>query len=78
MKNNIINLDDNGNYHGKQIYYWSNGNIQWIENFHHDIWYGYQVGFNKDKSINYKDYYNMDKLIYSENHCYNNQIEIKI
>ena len=77
MKKDIINRDKNGNLHGKQIYYHPNDNIGWIENYHHDKPNGYLAWFNQDNSINFKDYWNMGKLIYEEDH-WTNQINIKI
>ena len=78
MNKNIINKDDNGNWHGKQIYHYSNGNIRWIGNYHHDKANGYRAWFKSDKTIRFKQCWNMNKWIYSEDHWANNKIEIKI
>ena len=77
MKNNIRNHDKNGNSHGIQISYYDNGNILAITNYNHGKLNGYRAGFNLDKSIRYKLYFNTGKWIYSEDH-YNKQIEINI
>ena len=77
MKKDISNFDKNGNLDGKQISYYDNGNILAITNYNHGKLNGYRAGFNLDKSIRYKLYFNTGKWIYEENH-YNNQIEINI
>ncbi len=77
MKDNIRNKDKNGEYHGEQIDYHSNGNIQWIRNYHHGKPNGYRTFFNQDKTISFKQYWNMNKWIYKESH-WTNQIQIKI
>ncbi len=77
MKQNIRNYDKDGKAHGKQIWYYSNGNIRWISNYHHGIYHGYQDSFNPDNSIRYKEYFNMGKWIYNENH-WRKEIQIKI
>ena len=78
MKNDIRNYDKNGNWHGLQITYWSNGNIRWITNYHHGKLNGYEAWFNPDNSINFKSYWNMTKWIYEEDHEWNKQIQINI
>ena len=78
MNKDIINHDKNGNLHGVQIEYHSNGNIRWIDNYHHGILNGYEAWFRSDNSIDFKDYYNMGKRIYDEDHLWSKQIEIKI
>ncbi len=78
MKNNIINRDKDGNRHGVQIDYDPNGNIKCIGNYHHGISYGYSAWFKSDNSIEFKEYRNMGKWIYEEDHEWNKQIEIKI
>ncbi len=78
MKNNIENKDKQGNRHGKQIWYYINGNIQFIANHHHGKLNGYQAWFKSDNSIRYKQYLDMNKWVYDEDHWFNNQIKIKI
>ena len=78
MKKDIRNYDKNGNYHGEQISYHSNDNITWIYNYNHGIRNGYHAWFKSDKAIDFKNYWNMNKLIYSENHHWSKQIQIKI
>ena len=78
MSKDIENIDKQGNRHGLQIECWTNGNIWLIENLYHGLWDGYDATFNRDKSIRYKTYWNMNKWLYDENHWFNNQIEIKI
>ena len=78
MNKDIRNYDENDNLHGVQIDYHSNGNICWIVNYHHGKRNGYIAWFYKDKTIEFKGYCNMDKLLYSDSHSWNNQIEIKI
>ena len=75
---NIRNFDENGKIHGLQIDYYPNGNILAITNYHHGKPNGYQGWFKSDKSISYKEYYDMDKLIYVEGHRWSEQIEITI
>ncbi len=77
MSKNIINLDKDGKLHGKQIAHYSNGDIRWIANYHHGKPHGYRAYFNKDNSNFNKTYWNMDKLIYSEDH-WRKEIQIKI
>ena len=80
MKYTVRNYDEydyNGNWHGVQICYYPNGNIMWIDDYHHGKFHGYSAVFNPDKSINYKEYWNMDNMIYNEYHA-NNQIQINI
>ena len=78
MRNNIRNTDKQGKLHGEQIDYYSNDNISWIENYHHGLWHGYQIGFNPDNTISFKQYCNMNKWVYEEDHVWSNQIRIKI
>ena len=78
MKQDISNYDKQGNYHGVQIDYDTNGNIRWIRNFHHGKYHGYRTFFNLDNSIQFKTYWNMDKRIYKEDHWIHMQIQINI
>ena len=77
MNKDIRNYDENGNWHGKQIDYYPNGNILAITNYHHSKYLGYQGWFKSDKTIAYKEYCNMNNKIYEEDHL-NNQIQIRI
>ena len=77
MNKNIINLDENGKYHGKQINYHSNGNIRWIGYYHHGKPNDYHASFYTDNRIDFKSYCNMGKWIYSEYHD-DKQIKIRI
>ncbi len=78
MKRYIRNYDENGKYHGIQINYYDNENISWIQNNNHGNYHGYSAHFNPDTSIVYKQYYNMNKLIYKEDYLWSKQIRIKI
>ncbi len=78
MKKDIRNLDEQGKLHGKQIDYYSNGDIWFIYNHHHGNAHGYHAWFNDNDGINDKTYCNMGKLIYNEDHLNKKQIEIKI
>ena len=77
MNKDIRIRDKQGKLHGKQIDYFSNGNINFIENYNHGLRHGYLVYFNTDKSIEYKLYFNMGNRIYKESH-WTKQIKIKI
>ena len=77
MNKDIRNFDEQGKLHGQQITHHTNGNIWFITNYHHGKRHGYRVWFYKDKSIEYKQYCNMGKWIYDEDHL-NKQIQIKI
>ena len=78
MKKDIENYNKQGNLHGVQIHYLLNGNIRWIRNYYHGLWHGYRVSFNLDNSIFNKQYWNMDKVLYIEDHEWSKQIQIKI
>ncbi len=78
MNKDIRNYDKQGKNHGKQISYHTNGNTQWIYNYHHGKRNGYIALFKSDKSIYFKQYWNMGKWIYNEDHWDNKQIQIKI
>ena len=77
MNKDIINLDKQGNLHGKQIYYHSNDNITWIENYYHGKYHGYQAWFKINGLTNDKASFNMNECIYSEAH-WTKQIQINI
>ncbi len=70
MKQDIINYDKQGRYHGEQIEYYSNGNVFLITHNYHNKWNGYRAWFKRDKSIHFKQYWKMSKLIYIEDHGY--------
>ena len=74
----ITNTDENGRYHGEQKDYYANGNIGFIANYHHDKRHGYEAWFYSDKTIMYKEYWNMGNRIYVEGHLWSKQIEITI
>ena len=78
MKKDIRNYDKNGKWHGLQITYYHNGNICEIVNYHHGNKHGYRAWFYKNKSIYFKQYRDMGKWIYNEDHWDNKQIQIKI
>ena len=77
MNKDIRNRDKDDNLHGEQITYYINGNMMWINNFHHGKRNGYQAWFNPSNIILHKVYFNMDKKIYKEIHL-SKQIKIKI
>ena len=77
MNKNIINRDEDGIWHGELTWFYANGNISQIVNYHHGKLNGYGTWFAEDKSIDFKQYYTMNKKIYIENH-WSKQIEIMI
>ena len=48
MNKDIRNYDKQGKRHGIQIDYFSNGNIKWIDNYHHGKLNGYEAWFRLD------------------------------
>ena len=78
MNKDIRNRDKNGNLHGKQIDYHLNGNICNIDNWYHGEPNGYSAWFKVNGLINDKEYFNMGKRIYEEDHLWHRQIRIKI
>jgi antitoxin component YwqK of YwqJK toxin-antitoxin module len=76
MKKDIINKNDNGEYHGIQIGYYPNGQIYHKHNYINGKKHGIQIGYYTNGQISCKHNYINGQLHGEVIGCYDNGKEI--